>query len=286
MPWFVNKQLVPEELIRQEEEVIARHPGWLRIADEAERARQIRDATLRSAQNKILVAQAAAADPRPIEAWLIAQRLPEFRRANGNRALDDAAARKVLEQELRMQRFAYEAAAAAPEPTAEQIEAFYRNNPGNFLGPERFRASHIVKHVTETQTEEQARAAIAVALQELDRGEPFADAARRHSDCPDQGGEIPAFQRGEMVEQFEEVVCALQPGERTGIFRTPFGYHIAMLHERIAPSPAPLEDCRPDIKNTFSVQNQHQFLLRAVEQLRARADIRFVPDEPTSNSVP
>jgi hypothetical protein len=232
MPWLVNDQPVPEELIREEEARIGRHPGWLQIVDPAERARAIRDAAERSACDKVLINQLAAADPRPIDPQLIAQHLPRFLSAHPNGGFDAPTACKAIEQDLRRQRFLEELTAGAPEPTAEEIEAFYQKYSHNFLGPELFRVSHIVKHVTDEQTAEQAEAGIAVALAELERGEPFDEVARRHSDCPDQAGEIPPFPRGEMFQQFEEVVFVLVPGQRSGVFTTPMGFHIAMLQRR------------------------------------------------------
>jgi len=157
MPWYVNGRLAPEELIRQEEALIARHPCWLQIPDEAERARAIRKTAERSAIDKVLIAQLAAADPRPIDPQLIAQHLPRFLSANGNGSFDAPTACKAIEQELRRERFIQEMTAAAPEPSAEEIEAVYQKNTHNFLGPERFHASHIVKHVTSEQTAEQPR---------------------------------------------------------------------------------------------------------------------------------
>lgn len=282
MPWFVNGQAVPEELIRQEETLIARHPGWVRITDEAERARAIRSTAERSAVDKVLITQLAAADPRPIDPQLIAQHLPRFLSANPNGGFDAPTACRAIEHQLRVERFLQEMTAAAPEPTTEEIEAFYQKNTHNFLGPERFHASHIVKHVAGEQTAEQAEAGIAVALTELERGEPFAEVARRHSDCPDQAGEIPPFSRGEMVEEFEEIVCALQPGQRTQAFTTPLGFHIALLHEIIPPGPAPLEHCRQDIHDVLAYQNRHACYLRGVAELRSRADICYVADERVS----
>ena len=123
-----------------------------------------------------------------------------------------------------------------------------------------------------------------MALAELERGEPFAEVARRHSDCPDQAGEIPPFPRGEMVPEFEEIVCALEPGQRTGIFITPLGFHIALLHAVIPPGPASFEDCRQDIQNAFTFQNRHALYLRGIADLRSRADIRFVLEEAVATA--
>jgi hypothetical protein len=66
MPYLVNGQVVPEELIRQESDRIRRDPQWKTIADEAERAQRLRSAAEYCAQDKILIEQAAACDPRPI----------------------------------------------------------------------------------------------------------------------------------------------------------------------------------------------------------------------------
>jgi parvulin-like peptidyl-prolyl isomerase len=279
MPYYINGQLLPEEFIRQQAGQIARHPGWNNIADDGERQKRIWADAVRSAQDQALIAQEAGKDPRPIDSQHIEQEVERLKK-NGNcrQAYDDSAIRQVVEHGLRVERLLRELTQDVPEPTAEEIESFYQANRENFRGPERFRAAHIVKHVNELQTEEQAEASIAVALGELERGDPFAEVAERHSDCKDSGGDLGEFPAGEMVEEFEEAIRALEPGQRTGIFTTPFGFHIAKLIAKIPAGAAPFEDCRQDIKNTFTMRNQHACYLRKIAELRAQADIRFVPD--------
>jgi len=281
MPWYVNKQLVPEALIRQEAEEIAKHPVWTTITDEAERERAISTVAVQTAQNKILVAQEAAKDPRPVDPKLVAQHVARAK-ANGNcrEAYDDSTLRQLVEQSLRVERFLQEIAQEAPQATAEEVEAFYNANRERFRGPERFRAAHIVKHVNELRTEEQAEAEIAVALAELDGGGPFEEVAERHSDCKGTGGEIPEFVPGEMVPEFEEAVRGLEPGRYSRVFLTDFGFHIGKLIARIPPGAAPFEDCRQDIKNTLTAEKTGEGYQRKAAELRSRADIRFVPDDP------
>jgi parvulin-like peptidyl-prolyl isomerase len=81
-----------------------------------------------------------------------------------------------------------------------------------------------------------------------------------------------------MVEEFEAAISALQPGERTGIFTTPFGFHIAELCAKVAGGPASFEEVRPDIESAFTMRNQQELYLRAVAELRSQADIRHVAD--------
>jgi hypothetical protein len=74
---------------------------------------------------------------------------------------------------------------------------------------------------------------------------------RRFSDCPDRDGDIGEFPAGEMVPEFEEKVFMLEPGRRTGVFRSP-GFHIAMLISRRSPGAADFETVRGDIERVFS----------------------------------
>jgi parvulin-like peptidyl-prolyl isomerase len=82
-----------------------------------------------------------------------------------------------------------------------------------------------------------------------------------------------------MVEDFEAAIGALQPGQRTGIFTTPFGFHIAELRAKKPGGPASFEDVRADIEGAFSMRNRQGLYMRGVEELRAKADIRRVAEE-------
>ena len=147
------------------------------------------------------------------------------------------------------------------------------------IPPDAFEAAHIVRHVNEEQTEEQARAAIESALAELESGAKFSEVADRHSDCKGNGGDLGLFAAGVMVPEFEEVIRTLEPGQRSGIFTTPFGFHIAELRAKEPGGPADFEDVRDDIKHGLTAMSEHGALLRAVAGLRARADIRRISRE-------
>ncbi|MGO4881456.1 MAG: peptidylprolyl isomerase [Bryobacteraceae bacterium] len=268
---------MPEELIRQESDRIARDLHWQAIADEAERARRLRRAAEQSAIDAMLIAQAAANDPRLIEKASLDR---EVRAQTGQRgcrnADDEASFRDFVEGQLRVQRLTREMVAGAPDPSPEEVEAFYNQHRERFQSPDVFHAAHIVKHAAAAGGEELARAGIEAALAELERGEPFAEVAQRYSDCKDNGGDLGRFPSGHMVQEFEDAIRALEPGQRTGVFRTAFGFHIAELRARIPAGPAAFEDVSADIKRVFMMRNEHALYLRAVAELRSRADIRFV----------
>ena len=114
---------------------------------------------------------------------------------------------------------------------------------------------------------------------------PFAEAAEKHSDCKGDGGDLGQFPPGHMVEDLEAAISALKPGERTGIFTTPFGFHIAELRARTPGGPASFEDVRADIEAAFTMRNQQELYMRAVGVLRSKADIRCAPDDAKLQSA-
>jgi peptidyl-prolyl cis-trans isomerase SurA len=99
---------------------------------------------------------------------------------------------------------------------------------------------------------------------ELRRGADFAVAARRFSQDPgskEQGGSLNWFRRGVMVPEFERVAFTLRPGMISDPVESPFGYHIIQV-ERVQPA---------------EVQARHILLVphidsAQVDSARARAD--------------
>lgn len=285
MPYVVNGQLVTNDRIRAEEVRIARHPQWQEIADKRDRDKRIRAEAEFSAIDVMLVEQVAARDPRPVDPALLEyqfrmqEALGTFRSACDVRQL-----RKWIEWNLRLQRTASEMSAGATKPTSAAIETFYQVHRENFYGCAAFEAAHIVKHVNEHQSEELARAGIEAALADLEAGMSFAQTADRQSDCRDKGGDLGRFLAGTMVKEFEDAIRHLEPGQRTGIFRTPFGFHIALLRSKTAAGPLDFEEVREDIQRVLTRIEEHQEYLRAVAALRAGAEIRWVPDVEKKNS--
>jgi parvulin-like peptidyl-prolyl isomerase len=140
-----------------------------------------------------------------------------------------------------------------------------------------FHAAHILCAVNEKQSEEQALAAIQAAEAELARGDDFGTVVERHSSC-EGNGDLGFFPSGKMVEEFEKAIRELQPGQRSGIFSTPFGYHIAELRARKSGGGSPFEDVRLDIQRVLTAMREHQAVLQGIAKLRAAAIVKRLPD--------
>jgi parvulin-like peptidyl-prolyl isomerase len=180
--------------------------------------------------------------------------------------LEQAAASGLLE----------ETTGRVPRPNKQEVAAYYRKFPQFFQAPETVRAAHIVKNVDENTTEEQAEAAILKVEEELKAGADFAALADRCSDCPGQGGDLGFFARGEMVEEFEQAAFALKPGERSGVFRSVFGFHIAKVLEKRPAGLRPLSEVRERIEHGLWQDRKERAGHALLQELRAKAEIRKV----------
>ncbi len=277
MPILIDGEFLPESLIRAESERLALHPDFRSLPPGAERAAKLRSAAEDTAINRALVARAAARDPRPIPPADVEIELAQFLRQNGNhRVFDREVLRPQIESRLRVKRCIDDMRRKAPEPHDEQARGLFEQNRETFRAPERVHAAHIIKHSGEGLEEPEAKAGIEAALSELERGTPFSEVADRFSDCPGAGGDLGWFARGAMVQEFEDVVFAMTPGERSGIFRSALGYHIALLIEKREAGLADFEEACGKINETLRAFYEHEAIRACTMRLRSEAVIRRV----------
>ena len=146
---------------------------------------------------------------------------------------------------IALQRRAYMAASALervamPEPSEDELQALYADNFGTAQPVAEYHAAHILM---ETQEGIEAAAAALAA------GEDFAKvAAERSTDATAQnGGDLGWFTLDVMVQPFAEAVGALQPGEVSAPFESPFGWHVAKLIETRTQEPPAFEQVREQL---------------------------------------
>jgi peptidyl-prolyl cis-trans isomerase C len=114
----------------------------------------------------------------------------------------------------------------------------------------RFKGSRVPLKPGQTDlTEEEALAKAQDIHKRLLEGGDFAAIAKAESDdsgAAANGGSLgPAFPRGKMVPQFDQVVFSLPVGQLSEPAKTPFGYHIIKVEERNTKS---FEEARPDLE--------------------------------------
>ncbi len=73
-----------------------------------------------------------------------------------------------------------------------------------------------------------------VLKERIESGEDFAQLAKEFSNCPSkmQGGALGSFGRGQMVQEFDQVVFSAQLNKVEGPIKTQFGYHLVEVTNR------------------------------------------------------
>lgn len=161
--------------------------------------------------------------------------------------------------------------------TDEEVRAaFEEQAPG-----QRVRARHILLTYPQNAGDE-ARDSVRELAEELrdraESGEDFAEMAREHSQDPGsarEGGNLGWFERGRMVQPFEEAAFALQPGEVSDVVETPFGLHVIKVEERESPAwnPDQSEQFRQRVLN----QRRQASLSAYVDSLSEPLDLQVQP---------
>ncbi|MCG8333229.1 MAG: peptidylprolyl isomerase [Proteobacteria bacterium] len=162
----------------------------------------------------------------------------------------------------------------------DEVLTFYNSNPESFQSPEQVRASHILLQVANDEPQEvrtQKRLEMAGIIGQIEKGADFAQMAQNHSDCPSKqnGGDLGAFARGQMVKPFEEAAFKMKPGEVSDIVETEFGYHVIKLVEKNEARKEEFADVKDQITNhLISVKEQSEFQ-ELVKELREGATIEY-----------
>lgn len=180
---------------------------------------------------------------------------------------------KEMEDDVRVQKLMKQIAATAIEVTDEEATAAFEESPETYADPEQVHVSHIVRHTFGGANPGKALQQIMEAQELLKRGHPFEQVAQRFSDEHGQAGDLGTFARGQMVEKFENVVFRMKPGQTSDVFQTEFGYHIALVHERIPAREKSFEQAKSEVVRQLRTSREQQALDDFLETLRDSAEI-------------
>ena len=280
MALLINGELIGDAVIRQEASALRQQYAGALEGDPVEIEMRLREQAQENLIDRMLLRQEAAKDPEPLDPAAVEQALAAVRSQSAVKAgcdprADDAELRRELEARLRVDRFIGKLGARLARPRPKDVGEYYRKHRDQFHMPEMVRASHIVKNVDENTSEQAALDALRAIEAELN-GANFAELANRHSDCKGNGGDLGYFPRGQMVDEFDAVVFAMQPGQTSGIFRTPFGFHIARVVDRRPAGVRGLPDVKDQIEELLHRHKIQRALEELLDRLRAHAEVQTV----------
>ncbi len=171
---------------------------------------------------------------------------------------------------------------AGIEPRDEDIQDYYESNLGKYRVQKKYRASHILFQlepskledatVEEKQkdSEETAKKEAEAALKKIREGEKFETLAEKISDDPasgDKGGSLGEFPVGTMAPEFEAELEKLEIGAISEPVKTPFGYHLIRLDEKIEERTKPLSEVKDTVVQAIKATKARQRSRRIVKRI-------------------
>jgi hypothetical protein len=155
-------------------------------------------------------------------------------------------------------------------PTEDEVEAYYRANPGRFVVTEARRARHLL--VADCETAEQLRAHVTQGseAQSTDLS-AMAEATSRDRASARQGGELGWVERGQLAGPLEDAIFAAEPGQVVGPVLSTFGWHVLVVDEVRSASLRSLDACRAELEAELVSARRRQALLAWTDQRLAEA---------------
>ena len=170
--------------------------------------------------------------------------------------------------------------------TDKEIEEYYNDK---VIGD--IKASHILikANYDDNATEDEKNKAFEEALTKakeviakLNNGEDFAELAKEYSEdgSKDDGGDLGWFNRGDMVEEFEEAAIVLEKGKyTTEPVKSQYGYHIILkTDQKDKPT---LDEVKEDVIDTLADEKMNEdenIQNKALIQLRKDKEIKIQDD--------
>jgi parvulin-like peptidyl-prolyl isomerase len=282
MTLIVNGEKIEDWQVQQE--VGRLRPHYERVFadnDSKEREAQLLDWSKENVIERVLLNQQAKEHGEPIPAaevesafaWVKKQHYSRDQSQKELTPADEEKIKKAVELQMRVERLLRNVCEDTPQPAEEDILKFYEQNKERLKSPEQVRVAHIVKHINAQTDESTARSTMVQAQNDLKKGALFETLVEKYSDCPDNGGDLGYITKGQMVEEFEDVVFNLGVNEVSGIFQTRFGFHIAKLYDRKPATLHTLEEVRETVADELKEKMRRKAIDRFVDHLKSKAKI-------------
>ena len=182
------------------------------------------------------------------------------------RGLTLPAWREELKESLIMEKLLDQAVYAQVTIKDEEIASYFKANREQFDRPSQVRARQIV-----VSTEEEGQKVLGL----LRQGQDFAEVAAKYSLSPDaeQGGDLGFFGRGEMPQEFDEIVFDLPVNRLSDLVKSEYGYHIFLVEEKRKAKRLSRREASEDIRSILEASKKEEVYLKWLQDMRARAVI-------------
>jgi peptidyl-prolyl cis-trans isomerase C len=171
--------------------------------------------------------------------------------------------------------------------TDAEVKQFYDGHPADFEQPEMAHVRHIllmtmdpVARAPLSADQQQAKhKQIDDLLKRIQGGADFAALAKQYSEDPgskDNGGELPAFSRGQMVPEFEAAAFSLTNNQVSAVVTTTYGYHVIKLIDKTPAKKVGYVTVVAKIKDFLTQQKIEKLAPAYLDKLKKEAGVEIL----------
>jgi peptidyl-prolyl cis-trans isomerase C len=171
--------------------------------------------------------------------------------------------------------------------TDAEVKQFYDGHPADFEQPEMAHVRHIllmtmdpVARAPLSADQQQAKhKQIDDLLKRIQGGADFAALAKQYSEDPgskDNGGELPAFSRGQMVPEFEAAAFSLTNNQVSAVVTTTYGYHVIKLIDKTPAKKVGYVTVAAKIKDFLTQQKIEKLAPAYLDKLKKEAGVEIL----------
>ncbi len=199
--------------------------------------------------------------------------------------------RKEIKKQFQRMQFVQAKVGNRVRVTKEDIREAYEKEQAGQNREYEYRASHIIFRVKKDAPEEEVMHQREKAMEILGKvraGEDFAALARTYSEGPTarNGGDLGYFQKGIMVQVFEDACVKLKVGETTDLVRTPFGFHIIKLTDKRPLAGEDFETAKGRLQGRLADEQREREMGVWMKALREKAYVRILLNDPPAPVLP
>ncbi len=205
----------------------------------------------------------------------------EFEKLLKEQGLSIDAIRKRLRDSLRVSKVVRRKVMLRVSVTDEEITKYLDENRAKLETGLAYRARHILIQ-PESDTDsgwESAHITVEMVRKQIEDGADFAELAKKYSKdaSAKDGGDLGVLHRGELAQDIESQILALQPGQLSQPYRSPLGWHLFKLESKETLDGDGLQRVRQQIREILLRQKyeaRQDAWLKEVKQ-RAVIEIRM-----------
>lgn len=283
MALIVNGETVGDDLLEEEFDAIKEHYVNLGEVVCCDRDDEFRGYARENVLNRTLLMQESKArfgEPTDAEIDEMVGRLKaehggdeQFYQNTGYRASDDGRIRRRVAMSIAVDKVLEIEVGETPDPTEDDLKAFYQENLKDYLTEEEVRVSQIFKEPKSHPDAKRCYRELREARDRLLAGADFLEVAREVSDKSEEEVDLGFFKMGETMPEIEAITFSMNTGEISPIVATHFGFHLFKVTDRKAPEPLPFDDLRDQIRQQYLTRHREAAINGLIDRLLSKSAV-------------